>query len=236
MREELVALAKLAAMDASARHVEEELRELPARIESMRADVQVLESLLAQERAQLGEAEALRGAQADDLEARRASLANARKKVAQAHNLREANAAEREVEVNRQAIRDRESELERIGEAVEAKRASLAAREAQFEEARGMFEQEERRSSSRIEELAKERDALLEGRDKLVSDLPTKLFKRYERLRQRIPDVVAVLDSETCTGCRMALPPQRFVDAQKGEIVDCPQCRRIVVYKGLLEP
>ena len=67
MREELVALAKLAAMDASARHVEEELRELPARIESMRADVQVLESLLAQERAQLGEAESQRGAQADDL-------------------------------------------------------------------------------------------------------------------------------------------------------------------------
>ena len=60
MREELVALAKLAEMDDSARDIEAELKQIPQHLEELRASVQTLESMLAQEREQLTAARTLK--------------------------------------------------------------------------------------------------------------------------------------------------------------------------------
>ena len=68
--EELRALAKLALMDGAASAHEAELRDLPAKIEAMRADVQTLETLLSAERSQIDEAKALRDERQKDLQAK----------------------------------------------------------------------------------------------------------------------------------------------------------------------
>ena len=101
MREELVALANLAEMDDSARDIDAELKQIPERLEELRSGVQMLESLLAQERQQLAEAEQLKARQAGELKERGEGLQRARKKVAQASSIREADAAEREVVLGR---------------------------------------------------------------------------------------------------------------------------------------
>ncbi len=37
--------------------------------------------------------------------------------------------------------------------------------------------------------------------------------------------------NEICTGCNMNMPPQLFVELRKGEeLIQCPQCRRILYY------
>ena len=95
MREELVALAKLAEMDDSARDIDAELKQIPEQLEELRNSVQMLENLLAQERDQLAQAQALKQQQSTELKERAEGLQRARKKVAQAQNIREANAGER---------------------------------------------------------------------------------------------------------------------------------------------
>ncbi len=153
MREELVALAKLAEMDDSARDIETELKQIPERLLELRDGVLTLESMLAQEREQLDLARQLKTEQSGELKERAEGLQRARKKAAQATSAREADAAEREVDANRRAIKEREDELARIGQAIEAKEASLAEREKDFEEAKGVLKSEEESSKTRIAEL-----------------------------------------------------------------------------------
>ena len=196
----------------------------------------MLESLLAQERQQLAEAEQLKARQAGELKERGEGLQRARKKVAQASSIREADAAEREVEANRRAIKEREEELGRIAEAIEAKTASLAEREKDFEEARGVLKSEEESSVSRVAELQGERGKLLTGRDELTAKISSQVIKRYERLRTGLTNAVVIINDGTCTACRMALPPQLTIELQRAdELHQCPHCRRIIIHKRVIE-
>lgn len=236
MREQLVALAKLAEMDNSAREIESELQRIPTQLEELRASVRTLETMLAQERAQLDNAIALKAEQSVELKERGEGLQRARKKVAQASNIREAEAAEREVEANRRAIREREEELGRISEAIDAKSASLAERERDFEEAKGVLRSQEESSKARTGELEGQRDEMLDGREELAAQVPKSILKRYERLRKGIPNAVIVIADGNCAACRMALPPQLTIELQRAnELHQCPHCRRILIHKTVIE-
>ncbi len=236
MREELVALAKLAEMDDSARDIETELKQIPERLLGLRDGVLTLESMLAQEREQLDLARQLKTEQSGELKERAEGLQRARKKAAQATSAREADAAEREVDANRRAIKEREDELARIGQAIEAKEASLAEREKDFEEAKGVLKSEEESSKTRIAELEVKRSELLSGRDGLVAKIPKNVVKRYDRLRSSIQNAVIIINDGNCAACRMALPPQLSIELQRANALhQCPHCRRIIIHKKVIE-
>jgi predicted nucleic acid-binding Zn-ribbon protein len=59
MRDQLRALARLSEIDASAGDIDQELKDIPARIADMRADVEKLEAMLQRERQELEDAERL---------------------------------------------------------------------------------------------------------------------------------------------------------------------------------
>ena len=236
MREELVALAKLAEMDDSARDIDAELKQIPRQLEELRSSVQMLESMLVQEREQLAQAEALKVQQTAELKERGEGLQRARKKVAQSSNIREANAAEREVDANRRAIKEREEELGRIAETIEAKTVSLAEREKDFEEAKGVLQAQEETTKTRVAELEEQRAGLLNGREHLVAKVPKNVVKRYERLRGGLPNAVIIIKDGNCTACRMALPPQLTIELQRAnELHQCTHCRRIIIHKSVVE-
>jgi len=237
MQEKLRALAKLAMMDGAASDHDAELRDLPAKIEAMRGDVQTLESLLAAERAQIDEATALRDERQKELQAKVDWLGAAKTKLSKARTLREADMAEREVEVTRKAIKEREEEILSIEETLEQKSGSLGERESQFEEARKMLEEEEAEAAARLEVVRKERDKVLAGRDEVAKDVPKRVFKRYEKLRTkpRYQAVSFIGADGTCYSCRMALPPQLFIEVQRGEeFHECPQCRAFLIHEAFV--
>ena len=236
MREELVALAKLAEMDDSARDIEAELKQIPRHLEELRASVQTLESMLAQEREQLTAARTLKGDQSAELKERIEGLQRARKKAAQASSVREADAAEREIDAVRRSIKEREEELGRIADAIGAKEASLVEREKDFEEAKTVLQTEDESSKTRVAELEEKRSALLNGRDDLVAKVSKGTLKRYERLRAGMPNAVIIIKDGTCIACRMALPPQLTIELQRAnELHQCPHCRRIIVHQTVLD-
>ncbi|MGB5350003.1 MAG: C4-type zinc ribbon domain-containing protein [Polyangiales bacterium] len=223
-------------MDDSARDIDAELRQIPQRLEEMRNSVQTLETMLAQERQQLSEAEELKVQQSGELKERTEGLQRARRKVAQASSIREADAAEREVEANRRAIKEREDELSRIAQAIEAKTASLAEREKDFDETKTSLQADEESSKARVAELEEQRAKLLDGRDVLAAKVSKTIVKRYERLKTGIPNAVIIISDGTCTACRMALPPQLTIELQRAsEVHQCPHCRRIIIHKNVIE-
>lgn len=63
--------------------------------------------------------------------------------------------------------------------------------------------------------------------------VPAPILVRYNFIRDRIPNPVIVPVSEAvCQGCHVIIPPQAFIDLQKGEqILSCPNCQRIVYWE-----
>ncbi|MEZ4253096.1 MAG: hypothetical protein R3B99_33220 [Polyangiales bacterium] len=248
MRDVLTALAKLWKIDDAAKGYDEELRTLPAKIEAMRRDVEMLESLLAAERTQVAEAEALKAARAEDLVERREALGRAKSKASRSRTLKESDAAEREVEATRRTISDREREISTLEETLTAKRATLDERERQLGEAKSLAEEEASAAEARLAEVGVAREQVVIGRDELVAVLPRRVVKRYEKLRTRdrfLP--VSIVRDSTCVSCRMTLPAQLCIEVKRAEsktdgtleledFLVCPQCHAFLVHVDLVEP
>jgi len=145
--------------------------------------------------------------------------------------------AEREVEVTRKAIKEREEEIFSIEETLEQKSGSLSERESQFEEARKILEEEAAAADARLEIVRKERDKVLAGREEVAKAVPKRVFKRYEKLRTKPRyQAVSFIDAAgTCYSCRMALPAQLFIEVQRGEeFHECPQCRAFLIHEAFV--
>jgi uncharacterized protein len=236
VREQLRALAKLSDIDAAAREFDIELRQIPEHIEEMRADLKRLEGFLAKEQERLAEAQQLKKAQEQDIADRAEAISRAKIKGAKARTPKEADAAEREVEANRRAVKEREDEILRLDELIEKVQGQIAQHTQELEEFRQLFVQEEENGRARVAELEVERRRVLEGRDEVAVKVPRALLSRYERLQQRLGAGVAVIVDARCTACSMALPAQQFIQVQRGEEVEqCPSCLRIFLYKPLIE-
>ncbi|MBX3251325.1 MAG: hypothetical protein KF901_29370 [Myxococcales bacterium] len=247
MRDVLTALAKLWKIDEAAKGYDEELRSLPVKMDAMRADVRMLESLLASERAQVEEADALKASRIADLQERREAIARAKSKVSRARTLKEADAAEREIEATRRLMSDREREIAQLGVTVEAKRETLAEREKQLGEALALAEDETKAGEARLAEVREARETVVVGRDELVAALPRRVVKRYEKLRARDKYYpVSIIAEPTCVSCRMAIPAQLFIEIKRADPTEgpvdvedlptCPHCHAFLVHRDLIEP
>ena len=88
--------------------------------------------------------------------------------------------------------------------------------------------------SSEIARWREERLAELDKDKKKASEaVPAPILTRYNFIRDRIPNPVIVPVSEgVCKGCHVVIPPQAFIDLQKGEqILSCPNCLRIIFWE-----
>jgi uncharacterized protein len=88
------------------------------------------------------------------------------------------------------------------------------------------LDQELAEKRARIEILDKEKKKASEA-------VPAPILTRYNFIRDRIPNPVIVPVSEAvCQGCHVVIPPQAYIDLQKGEqILSCPNCLRIIFWE-----
>lgn len=237
MLEELVALAKLAEIDAQALSAETQLSELPTRMAELDTDVKRLGELLESERQELAEADSLLEAQDAEIQGASQSLARSKAKSARARNMREADAVERELEVIRRTMRDREAERESLKEAIEKRRASVEKHEKEFAELQGYAAEERAKVDAKLAELTAERDSVLGGRDELAAKIPKQIMRRYELIRSKRGGVAAVtVLGETCSGCYMQLAPNQLIAILRGETFEqCPRCQRMLVSPKALD-
>jgi predicted nucleic acid-binding Zn-ribbon protein len=235
--EQLAALVKLSRIDVAARDLDAELERAPVRLEELRGDVKRLEDLLDAERQQVEEARALFLAQEEEIKEQTQSLARSKVKSAKARNMREVEAVERELEVIRRTLKDREGERDRLREAIEQRGSILEQREKELGEMLELVKAEESKTTERIEKLRQKRVEVLAGRDEVVALLPRNLVKRYDTIRSRRAGLgVVELKDQSCSGCHMVLPPQQANAVQRSETLEqCPRCQRILYWSAAIE-
>ncbi len=76
-------------------------------------------------------------------------------------------------------------------------------------------------------------DDFLENQNGLGKDLDPSLITRFARI-SKMNKGLAVIDvqNEVCMGCFMNIPPQLYIEVQKGNsLISCPQCSRLLYHK-----
>jgi predicted nucleic acid-binding Zn-ribbon protein len=228
--EQLVALAKIADIDAEALRVENELRDIPLRTQSLLGDTKKLAELLAAEKQELLDADRLLTAQDDEITNQTQALARSKAKGARVRNTREADAVERELETIRRLTKEREAERDTLRAAITKRRGSLDKHEREFTEFQSFATQEQQKGDSRLAELEIARTRILEGRSELTRQIPPDILKRYDMIRSKRQGIgVAAIKDGTCSGCFVVLAPQDVIAAHRAEaFAQCPRCQRFL--------
>ncbi len=93
------------------------------------------------------------------------------------------------------------------------------------------------REISEIEENSvserRELEKIFDKKETIAAKLDTSLYKRFNNiLEQSAGKGIVPVTNLICGGCYMNIPPQMYIELQRGEsLYFCPQCHRMIYYK-----
>ncbi len=72
-------------------------------------------------------------------------------------------------------------------------------------------------------------------KDDIGNTLDKSLMARFESVSKMNNGLVVVpVENEVCMGCFMNVPPQLYIEVQRGDVlISCPQCSRILYYNNI---
>jgi predicted nucleic acid-binding Zn-ribbon protein len=232
LRDQIVSLEALAAIDADLRRLEDQLTEERATLANMKGDLRKLDEKLLIDRASLGDMEKTRNELTTEVRQMTAQIERSREKLSRSRNERESNAAQRELEELRKLQRDREDEINKLAALIEAAKKAIEESEGQQKKIAEELGGRESDISKTLAEAVKERDVKLVERGRLASAVQPMTLRRYEQVRKRKGNAIAKTIDGTCLSCHMRLPPMLFQKLMRGDAFEqCPSCARILYYE-----
>ena len=229
MKDQLLLLQKLQGLDTQIKEIRQSIEQVPAKLAPAKQDLAKLEAMLAAEREKIAETEAWRAEQEDVVKREEEALKNAKAKLSEAKNARDFSAASREIDNKKRSIHDREQEILKVYEALEAGKERLSSKEEDIGKLRALVEGEEAQFADVLAELKAKADAIHALRPEVESQIEANLLKRYNNVVKRRGTAVVAVKNGVCQGCHMGLPPQIANQIAQGEsIQSCRQCNRLL--------
>ena len=236
MRDQLKRLEDLQRHDAKIQELENSLKAIPVKLAATQNDLARVEGLLETERQSMGETEKYYGEQKGLMTDDEVQVAGAKHKLAQAKNSKEYMAAQREIEQRREGLATREVEINKLVEALDAKKKLLTERANDVATLRGSIEKDGEAAKARMSEIESKIAELRGERDKLAAEVKPEVLKRYSSIRLRRGLAVVSVRNGTCQGCNMNIPPQLYNVLQRGVSVEtCPSCHRIIYWEEIMK-
>ena len=139
----------------------------------------------------------------------------------------------REVDDNKKRKDVLETELLQIMEEREKSQAVVDESTKEYQQ----LEEQIKAEQNQIEEQSiKDRKLLeeyLESQKEIGISLDPKLLDRFKRIsKMNQGSAVAQAQDQVCLGCFMNIPPQLYIEVQRGnQLIFCPQCSRILYYE-----
>lgn len=227
--EQLVELQKV---DDQIHVIRTDLTSAPKEIESLKKDFEAL--LLEQSRVQdkldhLREQEKRINLEIEEDVNR---IKKSKSKLMQVGNTKEYQAMAREMDSLEKVNKDREEEYKVMKEELDRQEGIFAELQEKHTALTAELEAKEANLSERIEKAQQELNVLDERRRETSKDIPMPVLSRYEFIRERLDyPVIVPVNSGICSGCNIAIPPQGYIELQKGkQILSCPNCQRLVYW------
>lgn len=173
----------------------------------------------------------------NEIEEDHVKLKKSKSKMMMVGNSKEYHAMVREMDNIEKLNRSRDEEKLAINEELERQTKSDAELAEQSEGVSSELAEARTGLAARMEAAEKRLAELNDQRKTACSVLPKPILSRYEFIRSRLPNPVIVsVDNGICSGCNISIPPQSYIELQKGQqILSCPNCQRLIYWVQHIE-
>jgi hypothetical protein len=147
-------------------------------------------------------------------------------------NTKEYHAMMREMDNLEKVNRLREEEKIALAEELERQQTGIDELDVEYNALKQELETKKASLQARIDDASKVIAKLNKKRDAACQEVPVPILSRYEFIRERLDNPVIVsVENGVCNGCHIAIPPQGFIELQKGQqILSCPNCQRLIYW------
>lgn len=159
-------------------------------------------------------------------------IKKSKNKLMMVGNTREYHAMMREMDNLDKLNRMREEERTTLMEELSAQEAALKEIEDELSGLQNDLDAKRNSLAKRTKETEQLLADLNHKRQFAGKTVPPPILARYEFIRSRLPHPVIVpVEQGVCDGCHISIPPQSFIELQKGQqILSCPNCQRLIYW------
>lgn len=147
-------------------------------------------------------------------------------------NTKEYHAMMREMDNLEKTNRLREEEKLALAEELQRQEIALSDIDGRYSVLKEELDEKQANLNVRVAEATAQREKLDAKRKVTGGEVPAPILSRYEFIRERLENPVIVsVNAGVCQGCHIAIPPQSFIELQKGaQILSCPNCQRLIYW------
>jgi hypothetical protein len=140
----------------------------------------------------------------------------------------------REVDDNKKRKDGLETELLQIMEEREKSQAIVDESTKKYQQLEEQVKAEQNQIEEQTTKDRKRLEGYLESQKEIGASLDPKLLDRFKRIsKMNQGSAVAQAQDQVCLGCFMNIPPQLYIEVQRGsKLIFCPQCSRILYYEN----
>jgi len=230
---QIEALESLGSLDAELVNLTEDLAREKEGLEQKRVRLDEVSGKLESSRASLAEMDRTRGDLMVEIRQMNVQIERSRDKHSRCRNEKETLAVQRELEELRKLLRDREVEVEKLGQLTDQARLDIGRLEAEQSQLVSELESTEAPALERCHQLEiviGQNEQLRKG---FVAKVRPQTYRRYELIRKRRGSAVAHTTDGTCSACHISIPPMQFQQLMRQSEFDiCPNCNRLLYFKA----
>ena len=173
-----------------------------------------------------------------EIESDSVRLKKSKSKMMMVGNTKEYHAMMREMDNLEKQNRGREEEKITVAEELSRQNLELSEVDGQAKELDSELNVARQSLDARIKQAEARLGELSSRRSEAGQAVPRPILQRYEFIRSRLKNPVIVpVAAGICSGCHIAIPPQSFIELQKGiQILSCPNCQRLIYWSEHIEP
>jgi len=149
-------------------------------------------------------------------------------------NNKEYQAMLKEIEAAEKENKAIEDDILVLMEKIDAAAAAIGAAEKNSRDEDASIAAEQTEHEAAAAKVEEELTAAEEEKKETALRVEPSVFSHYQKLlATKAGAAIVEARNESCSGCFMSIPPQVYVNVKKNEsIITCPQCNRILYYKG----
>ncbi|TXD36648.1 hypothetical protein FRC98_12520 [Lujinxingia vulgaris] len=232
MKEQLALLRELQNIDLELDEITTRKEEIVGRIQENTGFLDKLVDDLNSQKEELEEIRALQSQKKDDLKEINENLTMRQKRLRDIGSTKEYNAVEKEIESFKKSSEQTEEELLHLLEVIESTQESIKEKEDKIIQLREGIAADEAEAEKRLAELDAVINKLTNRQEEARGQVSKRVIHKYDFIRSRRPGLAVVAcKNGHCEGCFMALPPQQYIEVQRGNTLEiCPSCNRILYF------
>lgn len=234
MLEQLKYLVELQSLEDKKTQLVRSCEETPKRMAEIQKEFEVFEGEYLARKADLDHARKLHRSLEQGIADLDAKIARSKLRMSEVKTNKEYQAMLKEIEELKKEIRSKEDGILEVMEKIDALGRASKDLEKDLAARREVMESQKEKLQGENDQL-KERLDLIEAQQQKVRDkMDPVLLKRTEFLFQKQCGIaVAPVENGVCQICHLNIPPQKFIELQRDEVIlQCPHCHRFLYWPG----